>query len=69
MVTINRGCTGLELQDNDLELPILATGGGIAQWRRRQRPRSLSLTLSLSLSLSLSRLRSFTLTEWKIQEK
>ena len=37
-----------ELQGDDLELAVLATGGGITQRRRRQRPRSLSLSLSLS---------------------
>ena len=49
-----------ELQGDDLELAVLATGGGNTQ---RRRP---LLSLTLSLSLSLSRLLStFTLLEWK----
>ena len=39
-----------ELQGDDLELTVLATGGGITQ-RRRPLPSSFSLTLSRLLSL------------------
>ena len=51
-----------ELQGDDLELTVLATGGGITQ---RRRPLPFLLSLSLSLTAALTSLS----LEWKNRKK